>query len=203
MEAALAGGLGSVLGLGLFFVLRPFAAVGVVGGLRWLLQDLGPSPGMAVVLVLVVPLVAAAGAALSLRAVVTSPLGVARQARRRTPGAGRMVVLLVGLGSCCSARRPGPLSPDRQTQLAAISFVAIVVRIMVLGAWLTAHRIGGVARCNVSDGEVVVAGKPDVPVVAVGTLPMVGVRDPGHRHRSPDDGDHQVTNIGIRALREG
>ncbi len=31
------------------------------------------------------------------------------------------------------------LSPDRQTQLAAVSFVAIIVGIMVLGPWLTAH----------------------------------------------------------------
>lgn len=140
VEAALVGGLGSVLGLGLFFVLRPVAARGVVGGLRWFPQDLGPSPGMAVVLVLVVPLAAAAGAALSLRGVVTSPLGVARQARRRTPGARRMVVLLVGLGGLVAVLvARDHLSPDRQTQLAAASFVAIIVGIMVLGPWLTAH----------------------------------------------------------------
>ncbi len=107
VEAALAGGLGSVLGLGLFLVLRPFAAVGVVGGLRWYPQDLGPSLGMAVVLVLAVPLAAAAGAALSLRGVVTSPLGVARQARRRTPGAPASLCFWLGSAVLLRCSSPG------------------------------------------------------------------------------------------------
>ncbi len=150
VEAGLAAGVGSAVGLGLFFLLRPLAAVGVLAGVRWFPQDLSPSPASAALVVLVVPLVAAAGAALSLRRVVISPLGVARQGRGGSPGARRMLVLLAGLGGLAVLIVAADgISPARQTQLAVASFAVIIVGIVVLGPWVTAHTsslVSGRAR---------------------------------------------------------
>jgi len=98
VEGAVVGAAGAVLGVMLFGLLRvPVAGVlPVADGVH--ASSIAPGPGAAALVLLGVPLLAVVSGLLSLRRVITSPLGVSRQSR--TPGAGplRLVPLVVGCG---------------------------------------------------------------------------------------------------------
>ncbi len=104
-DGLVAGILGVVGGLGLFLLVRPIAASllpyseGVYAG------DLAPHLSGLLLVVVAVPLLAVVTSVLALRRVVTSPLGVRRDARVRTAGWWRLVPVLVGLGLLVAFRQ--------------------------------------------------------------------------------------------------
>ena len=118
-EGLVVGVLGVVAGIGLFLAVRPAAAAllpypeGVYAG------DLAPRLSGWLLVVVGVPLLAIVTSILSLRRVLTSPLGVRRTARVRTAGWWRLVPLLVGLAMLVTLRaRAGP--PDYHVSAALL-----------------------------------------------------------------------------------
>ncbi|MFB4194933.1 FtsX-like permease family protein [Streptomyces carpaticus] len=78
---ALAGAvLGLAVGVGLFFVLRPFATRVDIDGLSAFPSDIAPSPPLTLLILAAVPLSAVVVALFALRNVAIEPLGVVREA---------------------------------------------------------------------------------------------------------------------------
>jgi hypothetical protein len=84
VESGSAAALGSLLGVVLFFLLRPAVGAISLAGLRWFPSDVAP-PVMDVVAVLILtPVLSVAVAMVSLRRLVVSPLGVVRSVGSRS-----------------------------------------------------------------------------------------------------------------------
>jgi hypothetical protein len=147
IESAVAAVLGTAIGFGLFFLLRiPVAAIPFIG------QPFFPSeltislPDILLVAV-GVPLFAALAARMALRRVNISPLGVARRARPKPPGAWRVIPLLAGLAELGFWTIHGhPASIPGQIQAFASSFFLILAGLFVAGPWLTMAAAQGMAR---------------------------------------------------------
>ena len=110
-DGLVAGGLGVVAGIGLFLAVRPAAAALLPYAEGVYAVDLSPQPLGWLLVLVAVPLLAVVTSVLSLRRVLTSPLGVRRNARVKTAGWWRLAPLLVGLALLVALRvRAGP--PD-------------------------------------------------------------------------------------------
>jgi hypothetical protein len=147
IESTVAAVLGTAIGFGLFLGLRiPVAGIPFIGqpffpseltlGLRGIL-------GVAIG----VPLFAAVAARMALRRVNISPLGVARRARPKPPGAWRVIPLLAGLAELGFWTIHGhPASETGQIQAFASSFFIILVGLFIAGPWLTMAAAAAMAR---------------------------------------------------------
>lgn len=96
-ETAVASAVGSVLGLGVFLLLRVLLDRRDSAGRLALPTDVLPAPGLLVGALLVVPLLAGAIGALLLRRVIISPIGVVRRTRDRRPRPWPGVLVIAGL----------------------------------------------------------------------------------------------------------
>lgn len=99
-EAAAAAASGAVLGLLAFVVSRPALSQIGVAGRHWTTGSLRPHPLDFVLVVVVVPLVVVALAALPRRLNMTSAMGMARKADAKRPSWLRVVPLGVGVALC-------------------------------------------------------------------------------------------------------
>jgi hypothetical protein len=97
VEAALAVVAGTVLGFGVFALIRPLAAHIDVDGSTFFLSDLRLSLGVAALVALGVPALGVSAALVSLRRVQISPLGVTRRAAAGQPTWRRLILLVLGL----------------------------------------------------------------------------------------------------------
>ncbi len=141
VEAAIAAFVGAVVGVGLFFAVRPDLARLKVTGDRWFTSDLSPGAPAVVLVCVAVPLAAALAAIASLRRVRVSPLGVVRRARPPRPTRGRLVPLGIGLlilatfalaGRTYSRGASGSYAPA-----IVAGFVLTMAGVIVAGPWLT------------------------------------------------------------------
>ena len=97
IESTAAAVLGTAIGFGLFFLLRiPVAGIPFIGQ-PFFPAELTLSLPDILLVAIGVPLFAAVAARMALRRVNISPLGVARRARPKPPGAWRVIPLLAGL----------------------------------------------------------------------------------------------------------
>ncbi|MER7007116.1 FtsX-like permease family protein [Dactylosporangium sp. NPDC000555] len=99
-EAVVSAALGVLLGVGFFLVGRQFAERLELSGTSVFASDIRPSPVLAALIVVAVPLAALAMTLLALRRVVVEPLGVVRRAVSRTRRRiwWRILLPLAGLG---------------------------------------------------------------------------------------------------------
>jgi len=146
-ESTVAATLGAAAGFGIFFLLRtPVAAIPFIGA-PFFPSDLALSSFDVLVVAIGVPLAAAAAARLSLRRVHISPLGVARRATPKPPGAWRVVPLLAGLAELGYWTVHGhPASISGQVQAFTSSFAIIIVGVFIAGPWLTMAAAQVMAR---------------------------------------------------------
>jgi len=146
-ESIVAATLGAATGFGIFFLLRtPVAAIPFIGA-PFFPSDLALSSFDVLVVAIGVPLAAAAAARLSLRRVHISPLGVARRATPKPPGAWRVVPLLAGLAELGYWTVHGhPASISGQVQAFTSSFAIIIVGVFIAGPWLTMAAAQVMAR---------------------------------------------------------
>ncbi len=147
IESTAAAVLGTAIGFGLFFLLRiPVAGIPFIG------QPFFPAEltlGLSDILLIAigVPLFAAVAARMALRRVNISPLGVARRARPKPPGAWRVIPLLAGLAELGFWTLHGhPASGAGQIQAFASSFFIILVGLFIAGPWLTMAAAVAMAR---------------------------------------------------------
>ncbi|GAA0967678.1 ABC transporter permease [Acrocarpospora macrocephala] len=133
---------GIVLGYLGYLLGRPVAARLVTfDGARFFAADVAV-PAASLVLVLVgVPLLAAASTAASLRRAAVSPLGVTRRAPRRAPTPWRALPVAVGAVALAAAgllRQSGWISQEGVViqVLVGVSYLLILVGLVIAGPWL-------------------------------------------------------------------
>lgn len=101
VDALLGAILGTVAGMGLFYLLRPAFIGQVADFVAFFPADLTPGLGGVLAVLIGVPLAAAAAALLALRRMQVSPLGVVRRATPKPPRAWRLIPLVAGLLVIC------------------------------------------------------------------------------------------------------
>ncbi|GAA3256608.1 FtsX-like permease family protein [Dactylosporangium siamense] len=136
VDSLLGALLGTVLGAGIWLLVRPFAARVTITGDRFFPGYVTPTAlGYAAVLV-GVPLAAAAAAVLSLRRVSITPLGVSRRVTPPPPRAWRVVPLLVGLAIYIVPVSAVGMDPPGDT-FAVFGLILIMLGLVIGGTWLT------------------------------------------------------------------
>jgi hypothetical protein len=147
IESTAAAVLGTAIGFGLFFLLRvPVAGIPFIGQ-PFFPAELTLSLPDILLVATGVPLFAAVAARMALRRVNISPLGVGRRARRKPPGAWRVIPLLAGLAELGFWTIHGhPASESGQIQAFASSFLIILVGLFIAGPWLTMAAARAMAR---------------------------------------------------------
>jgi hypothetical protein len=157
-ESTTAAVLGAALGFGIFFLLRaPVAAIPFIGA-PFFASELTLSLPDVLVVALGVPLAAAVAARLALHRVHISPLGVARRATPRPPGAWRVVPLLAGLGELAYWSVIGhPATVSGQIEAFVSSFAIILVGLFIAGPWLTMAAARIMARWTSRPGTLIAA----------------------------------------------
>jgi hypothetical protein len=147
IESTAAAVLGTAIGFGLFFLLRiPVAGIPFIGE-PFFPAELTLSLPDILLVAIGVPLFAALAARMALRRVNVSPLGVARRARRKPPGAWRVIPLLAGLAELAFWTIHGhPASIPGQIRAFASSFFIILVGLFIAGPWLTMTVAVAMAR---------------------------------------------------------
>jgi hypothetical protein len=147
IESTAAAVLGTAIGFGLFFLLRiPVAGIPFIGQ-PFFASELTLSLPDILLVAIGVPLFAALAARMALRRVNISPLGVARRARPKPPGAWRVIPVLAGLAELGFWTIHGhPASGLGQIQAFASSFLIILVGLFIAGSWLTMAVAVAMAR---------------------------------------------------------
>jgi hypothetical protein len=158
VESTTAGIAGVAIGFGVFFLLRvPVAAIPFIDQ-PFFPAELTLSLFDIVAVAVGVPVFAAIAARLALRRVNISPLGVARRARPKPPGAWRVVLLLAGLAELGFWTVHGhPASGGGQVQAFVSSFALILIGLFVAGPWLTMAAARAMARWTSRPGTLIAA----------------------------------------------
>ena len=138
VDAVVAAVLGTVLGIGVFLLVRPALANVALSGARFFPQYVTPTLGGYVAMLILVPVASASASLLSLRRVRVTPLGVARKATPRPPSALRLLPLAVGIPLFVVpivrlGRNPEQASPGP----AFLGLLLIMAGLIVAGPWLT------------------------------------------------------------------
>jgi FtsX-like permease family len=157
-ESTVAGSLGVVVGFGIFFLLRiPVAGIPFIGQ-PFFPGELSLSLPDVLAIAIGVPVFAAVAARLALRRVNISPLGVARRATPKPPGARRAAPLLAGLAELGFWTVHGhPASITGQILAFACSFLLIILGLYIAGPWLTMAAARGMARWTSRPGTLIAA----------------------------------------------
>ena len=205
VESSLAAAVGTALGFGVFFVLRPALAPIPFTGEPFFISDLSLNLLDVVLVAVGVPLGAALAARLALRRVTISPLGVTRSVTPAPPRAWRLIPLLLGLGQLAYFVAAGrPASTGGQILAFLPGFLLTVVGLVIAGPWVTmqssrflarrAHRPGAlIAARRLSDnpqaGFRAISGLVlalFVTTVAIGVITTITANDGGARSTSAD-----------------
>ncbi len=144
VEAIVGALLGTVLGIGIFLLVRSALAATAITSARYFANDVTPTAAGYVAVLIAVPVASAIAALLSLRRVRISPLGVSRRATPPAPKVWRLVPLLLGIalfvvGLAITTRRSvgAPAFPG---------LILILVGLVVGGPWLTTQAARLLAR---------------------------------------------------------
>ncbi|MFD9064543.1 FtsX-like permease family protein [Kitasatospora purpeofusca] len=137
VESTVAAVAGTVLGFGLFLLLRPLVAGVPFTGARFFTEDLTLTAVQGAAVLLGVPLAAAVAARLALRRVTVSPLGVSRRTTPKPPSAGRLAPLLAGLAELAWFVGRRPETTDGQTAAYLTGFLVVMLGLVIAGPWLT------------------------------------------------------------------
>ena len=152
VEAMFASGLGAAGGVVLFFLVRPLIAQIPLDGATWFPDAIEPPINAAIAVLLLIPVLASLVAAISLRRVVVTPLGVSRRQASRQPSIRRLVPVvaaIVVLVGALTVLRSGATDSIASLALLGGAFAGVIVGIVLAGPWLTVlvgralHRLPG------------------------------------------------------------
>jgi hypothetical protein len=142
---AIVGALfGTVLGIGIFLLVRPALANTAITSARYFANYVTPTASGYVGILIAVPLASAIAALLSLRRVRISPLGVSQRTTPPAPKVWRLVPLLVGIALFIVG-----LAITTPKSLGAPAFpglILILIGLVVGGPWLTTQAARLLAR---------------------------------------------------------
>ena len=145
-ETAVAGALGSVLGLGLYLLLRAALHRRDPAGRLLLPTDVLPAPALLVPALLLVPLLAGAIGALLLRRVIISPVGVVRRTRDHKPLPWPGVLIVAGLVLFAVPGRLDRTPGETVLMLCLTAGVALTMIGVVLGTGWISYTAGRLLR---------------------------------------------------------
>lgn len=137
VDATVSALLGTVVGIGLFELVRPVLANHSPTGARYFAYSVTPAVSGYLAMLIGVPLASAVAALISLRRVRISPLGVSRRQTPPAPGIGRIALLLLGIGLFvygAVATDSAKIGPGIYAGL-----LLILIGLVVAGPWLTAQ----------------------------------------------------------------
>ncbi len=140
VEALLASVLGVIVGIGLFFLLRPLVAMVPLDAATWFPDAIRPPLLPAILLLLAIPAIGALAAIVALRRVAISPLGVQRRQTLPMPGMVRAVPLIVSAVVLIGAMAVLRSSVSQSFVSIAIvggAFGGVILGIVLIGPWLT------------------------------------------------------------------
>jgi hypothetical protein len=147
VESALAAVAGVAGGFGLFYALRPAAAMYPFTGARFFTGDLSLNLADILLVAVGVPVAAAVVARLALRRVRISPLGVSRRVTPAAPRAWRLVVLLAGIAELAIVLAVGaPPTSVGQMQAYLPGLLLVLAGLVIAGPWLTMIGARAMAR---------------------------------------------------------
>jgi hypothetical protein len=137
VDAVVSALLGTILGIGIFTLLRPALADTAITSARYFYDEVTPTVAGYLAVLVVVPAASAMSSLLSLRRVRISPLGVSRRVTPPAPTAWRIapllagiVLLIVGLDLTTAKSIGAPAFPG---------LIVILIGLVVGGPWLTAR----------------------------------------------------------------
>ncbi|MFJ9840347.1 FtsX-like permease family protein [Kitasatospora sp. NPDC101155] len=146
VESTVAAVIGTAVGFGLYFALKPLVADVPFTGDRFFPQDLSLSLPQAAAVVLGVPVTAALAARFALRRVTVSPLGVSRRITPKPPSAWRLTPLVAGLAELGYFVGGRPATTNGQSLAYLTGFVLVMLGLVIAGPWLTMATAQAVAR---------------------------------------------------------
>jgi hypothetical protein len=138
---------GALLGIVVFFLLRPGIALFPLGDLTWFPDAIAPPLLPAALVIAAVPLAGLAASVLALRRMSISPLGVARRVGSGPPTRWRVAPLLVAFVAFGGFIALGATSLARDSELVAtgaligvaLAFFGVIVGIVIVGPLLTSY----------------------------------------------------------------
>jgi hypothetical protein len=135
VDAIVGGVAGTVLGIGIFLLIRPPLTGAALIGTRYFAATVTPTVPVYLGMLVAVPVVSAIASLLALRRVRISPLGVTRRATPPAPKIWRLVPLLLGIGLFVA----GMLATSRKSigGPAYPGLLIIMIGLVVGGPWLT------------------------------------------------------------------
>ncbi|NUR50104.1 MAG: FtsX-like permease family protein [Hamadaea sp.] len=137
VEAAVAAVIGTVLGFGVFLVLRkPLAAIPFTGA-PFFPDDMALTATNVVCVAVGVPVAALLVAWLSLRRVRVSPLGVTRRTTPKPPRAYRLIPLVVGVAWLSYLDGHRPDTSIKQVAVFLPGFLVVMSGLVIAGPWFT------------------------------------------------------------------
>ncbi|HMC37382.1 MAG TPA: FtsX-like permease family protein, partial [Actinomycetota bacterium] len=148
VDAVMGALFGTLLGIGVFLLVRPVLANVAFSGARFFPGYVTPTGWGYVGMLVVVPIGSAVASLVSLRRVQISPLGVSRKTTPPAPGPWRVIPLLVGIPLFVYPVLHDPQQPSPGPVF--IGLLLILVGLVVGGSWLT--MIAARAMAKVSRG---------------------------------------------------
>ncbi|MGW2374062.1 FtsX-like permease family protein [Kitasatospora sp. NPDC001683] len=146
VESTVAAVIGTAVGFGLYFVLKPVVAEVPFTGDRFFAADLSLTLPQIAGTLLGVPVAAALAARFALRRVTVSPLGVSRRVTPKPPSAWRVTPLVAGLVELGYFVGGKPATTNGQSAAYLTGFVLVMLGLVVAGPWLTMVTAQAVAR---------------------------------------------------------
>ncbi|MFH9350037.1 FtsX-like permease family protein [Kitasatospora sp. NPDC017646] len=146
VESTVAAVIGTAVGFGLYFALKPVVADVPFTGDRFFSSDLSLTLPQVAGTVLGVPLAAALAARFALRRVTVSPLGVSRRVTPKPPSPWRLTPLVAGLAELGYFVGGRPATTNGQSAAYLAGFVLVMLGLMTAGPWLTMATARAVAR---------------------------------------------------------
>lgn len=137
VDATISALLGTVLGIGVFELVRPVLARHSPTGARYFAYAVTPTAAGYVAMLIGVPVAAAVVALISLRRVRVSPLGVSRRQTPPAPGLKRISVLVLGVALFVfgvATTSPANIGPGVYPGL-----LLVLIGLVIAGPWLTAQ----------------------------------------------------------------
>lgn len=137
VDATVSALFGTVLGIGVFELVRPVLAGHSPTGARYFAYSVTPTASGYLAMLIGVPLVSAVAALVSLRRVRISPLGVTRRQTPPAPGIARIAVLVLGIGLFVLG-----IATTTSANIGAGTYpglLLILIGLVVAGPWLTAR----------------------------------------------------------------
>jgi hypothetical protein len=169
--------LGTLLGIGAFFVVQPALARISFSGARFFGATVTPTASGYVGMLIGVPIVATLSSLWSLRRVRISPLGVSRKMTPSAPRLWRVLPLLIGiplfviplLGD--AQLKSGTLKTSPTTPLLYVGALLIMAGLVLGGPWLTMQVARGLARFSRGASSLLAARRlADNPKLAFRTV---------------------------------